>query len=339
MTQKRLSQSEIEELFKAAKSGDDELYETITKQNSREFIEYDFEKPDRFNIDNMKSLHNISSAFARDLSDFMTASLHTEIEFQVNQSIEQTPYGTDYMANLRRKTHGFVITDMGGEGLGKIIIEADLALLIAIHRKMMGAKEIEITDERKPLTDIEIISTKLWMQKWMFTRLKDSFQHIADMNFRIDSVEKDIQHIRVTEQTDMVAIVTFDVYMGSKKSDLRMVIPYKSIEKVVDKMTAEVFYRGETHDEDPYKDDKLKEHLKRIDKEVEIELGKSNITLRELIDLTEGDVLILDKKFNEHLVGNIEQKPKFSCVMGKKGNKISVKVTSFAEKGGLTEDE
>lgn len=158
---------------------------------------------------------------------------------------------------------------------------------------------------------------------------------MVDLNPRLEKIELDAQYAKITTATDMLALISFDVYLGEQKTTMRLCIPYMSIEPIMAKLTTENIYDfkiGE-YSEEQYR--YLEQHLEQIPQRVDVELGTSSINLRELIDFSVGDVMLLDKKTNQDLVGFISGMSKFSCKMGREGNKVAVKITRFAEKAGV----
>lgn len=333
MSDKKLSQDQLNNLFEnVIKDGEEAIEKALNKEDDKYFSDYDFEKPDKFNPENLKSLHQIFVSFGKNFSQMMSASLKMGIDFKITQTIEQIPYTTEYIEKLPKNYAVFGVIDLGRKELGKIIAELDLNLILPIHKKMLGGKKAEIIEERRPLTEIERITLEQWINELMFPNLQEAFRNVVDLKLKISNIETDAQHAKVTAPQDMVALVTFDVFVGDRKSTMRFCIPFMSIEKIIDKLTTENIYDAYKQDENQGEQiELLRSHIARVNKKIDVELGKSKITLKELVDFSEGDVLILDKKMNEDLTAYIDDLPKFSCKMGRKENKVAIKVTGFAK--------
>lgn len=110
-----------------------------------------------------------------------------------------------------------------------------------------------------------------------------------------------------------------------------MCIPFNSVENIIDKLTTENVFEQYKYEETEVQTHIIKKQLELIPQPIEIELGKAEITIRELMEYEEGDFMILNKKTSEDLIGYISGLPKFSCQMGKQGNKVAVKVTGFSK--------
>lgn len=340
-----LSQSQIDALFQAKDEGKEALSEllTSTKEEQGRFKEYDFLQPDKFNLDNTNSLKQIAKLLGRNLSQTLTARLRLSsplvVELNKENGIEQVPYATEYVEKMPKDHFVFIEIELGAKDLGKIILQMDLAMVIPLHRKSTGAPKIQIEEERKPLSYLERVALKSWVKSYVLKNMEEAFQSIVDTNMEIKQIEMDPQQVQITTSNDMVALVMYDVWLDddpSRKTTMFLCIPYLSIEPIIEKLTTENVHEFKLKYEDRQNKETIKRNLELVQKKVHVELGKTKLTLRELLTLGVNDVLPLSKEVGEELTGYIENKPKFSCLPGKDGNKIAVKITGFAQKGGDT---
>lgn len=340
MGNNEMSQNEIDALFASGETGLEEMEGQISKDKTT-YQEYDFNRPDKFNLENIRSLQSIANVFSRGFSQIMSATLRVPITFKLNKDnvIEQVPYASEYIEKMVKDYYAFCIIDLGDRNLGMIIIEIDLSLAIPIHRNLLGkGKEISFNDERKPLTDIEKDVMEEWVQDKMFPQLEEAFRNVAPFNLQLQNIETDPQYVKITRASDMIVMIGFDVEVGTledrqvKESGIRICIPYLSIESIIDKLTTENANEYKLDMNEGKKDEIIKKHLELVKKKISIELGKNKISVKELLALSEGDVLPLEKRKDEKLIGFISDKPKFSCSPGRDGNKIAVKIKKFAVK-------
>lgn len=343
MTQDSLSQNQIDALFQATEQGQEALEELISSTNEEKarFKEYDFLQPDKFNLDNTNSLKQIAKVLGRNLSQTLTARLRLSsplmMELNKDNAIEQVPYLGEYVEKMPKDRFVFIIIDLGRKDLGKIILQIDLAMVMAIHRKATGGGAVKIESERKPLTYLEKVSLQGWLNRYVLQNMEEAFHTILQTKMKIDYVEMDPQQIKITTSNDMVALIMYDVWFDNDpavKTTMFLCIPYLSIEPIIDTLTTENVHEFKIQHEDKQGKEMLRRNVELVKKKVDIELGKSKINLKELLSLQTGDVLRLEKEVGEELTGYIGNKPKFVCLPGKIENKIAVKITGFAKKGG-----
>lgn len=339
MSKERLNQKQIDDLFERGAEGLEEL----VLSNVDGYQQYDFNRPDKFNLENIRSLQSIANVFSRGFSQIMSASLRVPVNIKLSKdnTVEQVPYATEYIEKMVKDYYAFCMIDLGDRNLGMIIVEIDLAIVIPIHRNLLGAgKNFVVEEERKPLTEIEKIAMEEWIQDKMFPQLEEAFQNVAQFNLRLANIETDPQYVKITRPSDMIALIAFDVEVGAhdenekqvKEAGVRICIPYLSIEPIMDKLTTENANEYRLDKVEDEQDGVIKKHLHHLKKKIDVELGKNKISLKELLALSEGDVLPLEKKVQDDLVGYIANRPKFSCIPGRKGNKVAVKIKKFAKK-------
>lgn len=343
MENRNLSQNEIDALFEAKDEGKEALSELLTQTVDEvgSFKEYDFVQPDKFNLDNTNSLKQIAKLLGRNLSQTLTAKLRLSsslsIELNKENPIEQLPYTAEYTEKMPKDRFVFVVIDLTLKGLGKIILQMDLAMAMALHRKSMGAPTVELNEERKPLTFLEKKGLEKWLTEYVIPNLEESFESVVKTEMKVHNIDMDPQQIKITTSNDMVALVMYDVWFENNPSvqtTMFLCIPYLSIEPIIEKLTTENVHEFKMKDEDKQRQVMLRKNVELIQKNIDIELGKTRLHLKELLSLELGDVLRLDKEVGEEMVGYIGGKAKFVCLPGRIGNKIAVKVTGFAKKGG-----
>jgi flagellar motor switch protein FliM len=74
-----------------------------------------------------------------------------------------------------------------------------------------------------------------------------------------------------------------------------------------------------------------KNHLQQATVEMAVEVGRTQIPARQLLELNPGDVLILDRDYTEPLVVKVESVPKFNAFAGLWKGKKAFKVNQFIE--------
>jgi len=344
MANENLSQNQIDALFESTTNKDEKIQELIGSGGNEKikFKKYDFAQPDKFNLDNINSLKQISKTLGRNLSQTLTArfrlSSPLSIELNKENTIEQIPYANEYTEKMPKDFFVFVVIELGKElGLGKFILQMDLSLVLSLHRKSAGAPKVELGEERKPLSYLEKKGLERWLKQYVIPNLEESFEGLVKTKMEIVGIEMDPQPIKITTPNDMIALIAYDVWFENdknSKSTMFLCIPYLSIEPIIDRLTTENVDEFKINHEDKGKKEMLRRNVELVQKRVDVELGKTTMQLKHLLRLDVEDTLRLNTEIGDALVGYIENKPKLLCMPGKVGTKYAVKVVGFAEKRG-----
>lgn len=307
----------------------------VEKKRTKEGVleKYDFNRPDKFNQENLKSFEFIANVFARKFSQMLSNTIGSPINVMLDKKkeIEQIPYASEYIEKMPVEKNVFCIVDMGYEGMKEMIIEVDLAFARFVQRKMISRKNVVLEDKYKKLSIVEVNLFQIWINK-LLEDLENAFQSIVPLDMEISKIESEPKYIKITTPQDMVAVIPFSIEIEEKEVSMRLCIPYLSVRSIIEKLTTENVYEFAYEKEDKQQEELLKNNIKVLQQNVSVELGKVHLTVRELLQCEKGDTLMLDK-VKKDLIGKISNLPKFSCRIGRKENRMAVKVTGFAKKG------
>ncbi len=121
---------------------------------------------------------------------------------------------------------------------------------------------------------------------------------------------------------DVVVSVYFQAAGDFLIGDLRLVIPFASLEPLLDKFGRDSVARMEPG----AMRDKLGATVRDMPIDLSVELGGANIRLRQLMDLQLGDVIPLTARVGQPATVPVMGKPKFTAHIGRIGNRFGVQV-------------
>jgi flagellar motor switch protein FliM len=108
---------------------------------------------------------------------------------------------------------------------------------------------------------------------------------------------------------------------------MSLCIPYPILEMVLSQLSAQhIFHRqSDTLSED--EKDTILNKLHYAKAPIEVFLGGTYLELRELLELSVGDVIRLDRSASADLLVNVNHKPKFFGRPGKLKDKLAIYIT------------
>jgi flagellar motor switch protein FliM len=75
----------------------------------------------------------------------------------------------------------------------------------------------------------------------------------------------------------------------------------------------------------------LARNVERADVDVEVELGRTTVSLRDLVALQMGDLILFDKPTDSPLVARINEREKFTVYPGVNKDRLAVQVADVIE--------
>lgn len=317
-----LSQSEIDQLLHALSSGELDA-EEFKDDGAKSVKNYDFERPSKFSKEHLRTLENIFEHFGRLLSTNLPGYLRKNVSVEVMNS-EAVIY--QEFTNALSNPVLLGIVDFSPLE-GSIIIELAQNLGYAIVDRMLGGEGNPL-EKSRDFTEIELaiieriynVITNLLPEPWV---------NVVHVEPRLTRIETNSQFAQIIQPSEMTAIVTMNVRIGVVEGMMNVCIPYSCVEDVIDKLNTKFWYASmQTLDDTSYRD-VIEVMIARARIPVRAVLGKSTISLNDLLNMQKGDIIKLNSKVEDELsvyVGNIK---KFTALPGSSSDSYAVKISSI----------
>lgn len=317
-----LSQNEIDSLLNAMQSGELDVSEVgghTEKERIQEKIrKYDFRRPEKFSKDQTRTIQNIHDTFARLIITYLSAQLRSLVKISV-VSVDQLTY-EEFIRSVNNPTI------MGIFGLGSLegncVLEMNLAVAFSIIDRLFGGKGATF-DKMRALTEIEETVIKKIMAR-LLQHLRESWMQVYEINPKLGNLESNPQFAQVVGPNEMVILISFEVKIRDVEGMMNLCIPGIVLEPIASKLSASVWYANikKQLNDDQLKAVKVK--LMNSYLPVSVELGKTVVTLRDLLEVKKGDFIKLNSKVNSQLKIRVGNRIKFTAKPGKKGKNFAV---------------
>ncbi len=311
-----VSQQDIDALLK---SGGQE----IPKQKEENEIQpYDFRLPNRISKTQLRTIRTIHENFAESFSSFLVTKLQTIVNMSVN-TVDQIYY-SEYVMSVPDPACLFTFsikhTDIKG------ILELNVDLALALVDRLLGGNGTS-TKQQKIITPIEQKVLQTVVEKVMFD-MKKAWQIIDNFDFVSERFEPDVDFVQLTSPNESVLLITFEVELGEKSYFMNICFATFAFDPIISKLSSKKLssvrptkYNGMSAQE------LIRKQLNSVLLPVTVELGKSTITLQEMLELKAGDMIILNKKIHEELTVKVNGKTFYYGYPGIVNNHKAVKVT------------
>ena len=224
-----LSQDEIDSLLSALNSGEinpDEIDDTpkVTVKD------YDFARPSKFSKDHLRTLEIIFENYGRLLSTNLPAYLRKSVQIEV-MNAEANTYSE--FSNALSNPVLLGVVDFAPLS-GSILIELASNLGFAIVDRMLGGGGNPLEKSRE-FTEIELIILERIMEVCTGL-LVDPWQSVTELQPRLERIETNSQFAQFISPSEMTAIVTMNMKIGTVEGLMNICIPYSCVESVIDKL-------------------------------------------------------------------------------------------------------
>jgi flagellar motor switch protein FliM len=291
--------------------------------------EYDFVRPNKLSGDQVRSLQHMHETIAQNLT--MALSPYLRVNLEVNLiSLGQLTFEV-FRNSLSNPTVINVLNMAPLEERSLVTIDMKLAFSL-IDRMLGGAgKSLE---SMRPLTLIEQSLLDNVVQRFL-DRLREGWEQLARFTAEVESREMDPQFIQVIPSSEMVMVVTFSVQAPGEleAGEICFCVPFISLDPILGRLGDSFqFASAQRVQTEPQR-----QHLHHVVEETTlplvVQLGTSTLTIGEVLELQEGDVLVLDQRHDEALQGKVLDRRKLTGRPGRVGKKLGLLVEGVLPSG------
>jgi len=320
-----LSQQEIDSLLQALNSGDLDLEET--KEAESETRSYDFRRPNKFSKEHLRTLEMVHQQFARLLSNFLSGYLRSSINIEI-VSVSQMIYD-EFVRSVPSPT---VLTVFSADPLpGSALMETNTQFALPVVDLLFGGPGTALEQERE-LTDIEIAVLKKLYGK-VFENMGAAWKEVFEINPQVQHVETNPRMQQLYSANEVVALVTCAVSVNEEtRGMINICLPFMFLEPAISMLSIRQQFQVRKSQEASEKDTQAVKHwLGESLVKLEVDLGITDITIEDFLQLQAGDTLLLERKINEDLALKVEGIAKFGVQTGALDLQKAVQVVSLKE--------
>lgn len=314
-----LSQQEIDALLNNIKSGTEQKPEVST---DKEAILFDFRLPNRISKNQLRVLRSIFENFAESFSSFLVTKLQSVVNINVT-SVDQIYY-SEYCLSVSNPACLFPFEIRNTDVKGILELNNDLAL--SLVDKLLGGNGLG-TKQTKIITPIEQKVLRVVVERAM-QDLKKSWQTIDNMDFEIERFEPDIDFAQITSQSESVLLISFEILIGEQSFLMNICFATFAFDVILARLSSQkltsvrvVKHFGQTARE------VLSNHISKTSVPIRVELGSSKLSVNELIEMKEGDIIRLETKISDDQIIRTGAQLLFMGRVGTSNNKKAIKVT------------
>ncbi len=322
-----LSQNEIDALLAALSSGEMDAEELKKEETQKKVRAYDFKRATRFSKDHLRSLTRIHENFARLLTTYFSTQLRTFVQINVVQ-VEQLPYD-EFIRSIPKMT---ILNIFEAEPLeGRMVLEVHPNVAFAMLDRLLGGTGIS-PSKINALTEIETIIMERIFSRALDT-LQEAWKTVSDLYPRLEALETNPQFMQIASANDTIALISLSTKIGDTTGMINLCIPHVVIEPVMPRLS--VHHMFVTHKKSKSTDeaDALKQRVTKAKLPIIAELGHSEISVKEFLNLTVGDVIPLTKPVEQGLHILVGEKLKFIGSPGTLKGKVAVQISEIVEEG------
>lgn len=277
---RQLSQQEIDAVFQKLKGQDQ-------GGGARKEVPFDFRRPDRVAKSQLRAIHLLHEAFARNLASSLSAYLRSYLTVNLI-SVEQLSYG-EFLEGL--PSPSCIVSLSLRPYDGNALIEISPSLVFPILEIILGGKGKSSDNRKREITEIEqhLLDT---LFRIILNDLREAWKSVAVINFKIETIATEPQMVQILSPTEAVVAIAIEIRIGDASGTLNVAIPAINIKMIGQKFEQQWMLRKT----EPTEVEQLRmlTLLRDAGVSMDARLVGPRLTVRDLLSLETGDCLKFD---------------------------------------------
>jgi flagellar motor switch protein FliM len=314
-----ISTDRIEELFDAARSGQDiPLVKAEPKQRRAHRVrEIDFSRPSKFSPETQRRFERAHQAFCRAASAQLGAELRAVTELEVID-LDQLSFSVAIGRVPHPSLYGLVETEPLGT---TILLAIELPLVLRMINRLLGGNG-EIKGARPELTEIELaIARRLFST--IITPLSAVWEELLGVTLRLREIEMKLANVNLAPSSEPSLTITIEASSGGSSETLAMVIPYRAIEGAEERLIATNYGEGAV---DPKVRERVQRAVSAAEIDLRVEAAAITLPLDDVLAFQPGDLVKLGTDASAGVTVYVGSVPVHRARPGRSGAKRAVEI-------------
>ncbi len=334
-----LAQSEIDALLSGAidfdqKDGGDSVNLTDRMSQSGESMNaegkrekkiqpYNFWSPARFSKEQMRAVELVHE----DLSERLTTSLPTFLRTNVRPHLVHIEQGRfhDFIKDFPQNTlfHLISLAPLPGH----MVLTMSLNVSYLILEQRLGGK-IEGRFTERALTEIDQ-SLLRGLVEHMLGDMKGAWSKVVSLEPSLEDSTVNQHWVQMMMGNERVLLLTIEINIQGVTGTMSIFIPFNTLKPITDVLNPHIWIAGrKEHQQDPLARQRAIQATMQAMVPLTVILGTMDLPMRELVNLSVGDVIELDTHIDSPLIVQVANKKQFHGRVGKSRKRLGVQITN-----------
>ena len=318
-----LSNEEISALLGAYRAAESLGKTSREKQADPQVRLYDFARPDKFSRDHIRTLHSIHNKYATSFAITLSGLLHVAVGAEL-LSVDQVTY-REYCSSVPENT---LFCDVSLEPLTSTsIFEFSPSIAGACIDGLTGGGAIAFSHDAD-LTDIDrAIMVKV--VDVLLKKYEEAWAPYIGIQAAVREADVRGSFNQMFLPTEPVLVCAFEVRIGQSTGMASVCVPAGAVEAILPNLSAGRQVNTASR-QTPAVADALRESLDEVEMECQAILGRTMLTMGEIVNLREGDVIRLESGPDSEIEFWVGDRQTAFAVPGRSGRRLGIRVTRLA---------
>jgi len=220
---------------------------------------------------------------------------------------------------------------------GRMVLEVHPNVAFAMVDRLLGGTGVA-PSKISALTEIETMVMERIFSR-AFDSLQEAWKTIIDIAPRLEALETNPQFMQIVSPNETIALISLSTKIGDTTGMINLCIPHVVIEPIMSRLSVHHWFVSQKKSRAPEEEEILRQRVNKAKLPLIAELGNSQISIREFLSLSVGDVITLEKKVEDGLSIRVGEKLKFLGSPGVVKDRVAIQIDEIVSEGVEEFDE
>jgi len=318
---KLLSQDEVDSLLKGLDTGDISTFSEL-EAIGEDLPLYDWATAGLNIRGNMPLLEVINSRFSQKFRGTLSNALRKMID--VTPDPVATVKYRDFQKSLPVPTSMHLFKMEPLRGLGILVVESRLVFSL-VEAFFGGSGSGSTKIEGREFTSIEKKIIEKVVQMALFN-LVEAWEEINPIKTEFVRSESNPLIVNVVPGEELLISSKFEIEMNKVLGNIIICVPYTAYQPIRNKLAGHYRDEAQVTQLDRVWIEGLQRKLMGTQVEMVVNLGRSSLSIKDFMNLKEGDIIVLDNDNSKPITAQVEDIPLYEGFAGRYKNKKVFKV-------------
>jgi len=282
---------------------------------------YNFWSPARFSKEQMRAVELVHE----DLCERLTTSLPTFLRTNVRPHLIHMEQGRfhDFIKDFQTNTLFHIISLAPLPGHMVLTISLNMSYLILEQR--LGGK-IEGRFKDHALTEIDQ-SLLRGLVEHMFGDIKGAWSKVVSLEPSLEDSTVNQHWVQMMMGNERVVLLTIEIMIQGITGTMSIFIPFNLLKPITNVLNPHIWIAGrKEQQQDPIARETAVQTMMKAIVPIKVILGSADLTMKDLMNLTIGDVIELDNKITSPMVVQVANKRQFYARVGKFHRHLGIQI-------------
>lgn len=290
------------------------------RAKSRRVRDVDFSRPTKFTQEQQRRIARAHEGFCRTTSLRLTSELRTETELELINLSQLTLSGA-YSELAAQTLYGIVQCKPIGTS---ILLGVERGAVTSMIERLLGGQPGAHAIERE-LTEIELSLARRALAS-LVDELSVAWEELFGLTLELALVETQIQNLQLGPPSEPTIALTIELSSDSLSATVSLIVPYRAIEGVVDRLTVAQSDPDSMTEADEEAAKAVRGAVHGVEVEFRVEVASAIVTLDTLLALEPGSIVRLEQLAAHGVTVFADQTPVLRANPGRRGASRAIEI-------------